>query len=73
MAGLSLPAQNRGPEASSPPSPHTALGLPGSVASAIEDGNGGQWGRGVGGEEGSRSVAVLSQVVMGGSTSDLKR
>lgn len=39
MAGLFLPAQDMGPEASSPPSPGTALALPGSMAFGIQGGN----------------------------------
>lgn len=46
------PCLDRGPEASSPPFPGTALGLPGSVAFGIEGGNL---------REGSRSVTASSQ------------
>lgn len=59
MAGPLLPAQDGGPEASSPSSPGTALGLPGNVSLGIKGGNlreGGKGGREGGREEISQSL-----------------
>ena len=63
MAGPFLPAQDGGPEASSPSSPGTALGLPGNVALGIKGGNlreGRKWGE-AGRKGGNKSVTAPSQ------------